>query len=132
MIGLLVAECLLWLSERFRWFSFNTHKGWTVLIVVAFVGLALLLMLLWFAAALVFRWRFQFSIRSLLVLTVAVAIPCSWYAAKMKQAREQTELVKEIVAWHGSVMYDWDIDDDREFGMLGVLQAILGADYLAQ
>ena len=26
---------LLWLSERFQWFGFNCHKGWTVLIAVA-------------------------------------------------------------------------------------------------
>ena len=30
-------ECLLWLSERFQWFPFNAHKGWTVLIAVAVV-----------------------------------------------------------------------------------------------
>ncbi len=73
VIGLLVVEGLLWLSERFQWFSFNEHKGWTVLIGVAVVGAAFLLMLLWFIASLLFRWRFQFSIRSLLVLTIADA-----------------------------------------------------------
>ena len=118
VIGLLAAECLLWLSERFRWFSFNTHKGWTVLIVVAFVGLALLLMLLWFAAALVFRWRFQFSIRSLLVLTVAVAIPCSWLAVKMKAARRQKEIVAGIITVKGTVFYDWQVDADHYYNPL--------------
>ena len=54
---------LLWLSERFHWFPFNAHKGWTVLIAVASLGVFLLLMLLWFLAALVLRLRFQFSIR---------------------------------------------------------------------
>ena len=34
---------------------------------------------------LIFRWRFQFSIRSLLVLTVAVAVPCSWLAVEVKE-----------------------------------------------
>ena len=38
VIGLLLAICLLWLSERFQWFGFNHHKGWTVLIAVAAVG----------------------------------------------------------------------------------------------
>ena len=51
------------------WFPFNQHKGWTVLIAIATVGAALLLMFLWFLAALLFRLRFQFSILSLLVLT---------------------------------------------------------------
>jgi len=46
----------------------------------AFVGVAFLVMLLWFIVALVFRWHFQFGIRSLLVLVVVVAVPCSWLA----------------------------------------------------
>ena len=41
--------------------------------------------------ALVFRRRFQFSIRSLLVLVVAVALPCSWLPAEMKEANRQRE-----------------------------------------
>ena len=68
VIGLLAVECLLWLSERFQWFAFDQHKGWTVLIAVAVVGGAMLVMLGWFISSLLFRWRFQFSIRSLLVL----------------------------------------------------------------
>jgi hypothetical protein len=76
VIGLLVVEGLLWLSERFEWFP----KGYAVLLVVAVVAVTILLMSLWFVIALVVRSHFQFSIRSLLVLTVAVAIPCSWLA----------------------------------------------------
>ena len=86
IFGLLVVEGLLWLSERFQWFGFNSHKGWTVLIAVAVVGLAFVVMLLWFIASLLFRWRFQFSIRSLLVLTLAVAVPCSWLASEIASA----------------------------------------------
>ena len=37
---LLAVEALLWLSERFRWFAFNQHKGSTVLIAVASVGVS--------------------------------------------------------------------------------------------
>ena len=55
---------------------------------LASVGAALLLMFLWFLAALVFRWRFQFSILSLLVLVVVVAVPCSWLATEMKAGEE--------------------------------------------
>ena len=82
VLGLLAAESLLFLSERFQWFAFNSHKWWTVLITMATVGIALVLMLLWFVVALLFRWRFQFSIWSLLVLTVAVALPFSWLAVR--------------------------------------------------
>ena len=45
-------------------------------------------MFLWFLAALLLRWRFQFSILSLLVLVVVVAVPFSWLATGMKQARD--------------------------------------------
>ncbi len=92
----MLATGMLFLSERGRWFAFNEHKGWTVVIAVAGVGTVLLSMLLWFVAALVFRWRFQFSIRSLLALVVAVALPCSWLAVEMKKAREQRNAVVAI------------------------------------
>ena len=70
VICLLAAECLLWLSERYQWFSFNSHKGWTVLIAVAAVGVGTMLLFIWLLFALLFRLRFQFSIRSLLVMVV--------------------------------------------------------------
>ena len=110
MLGLLALEGFLLLSEWFQWFAFNRHKGWTVLIAVASVGVAFVLMFLWFLAALVFRRRFQFSILSLLVLTVVVAIPCSWLATEMKQARKQREAVEEIKKAGGRVAYDYQYD----------------------
>ena len=67
----------------------------------------MLLMLLWFAVALVFRWQFQFSIRSPLVLTVIVAIPSSWVAVERKKANEQKEASQAIRKLHGNVFYDW-------------------------
>ena len=112
-LALLAVEGLLLLSERCGWFGFNQHKGWTVLIAVASVGAAMLLMLLWFIIALIFRWRFQFTIRSLLVLTVAVAIPCSWMATEMKAAKRQKEVVEEIENVGVSVRYDWEVGADR-------------------
>jgi hypothetical protein len=108
--GLLVVVGLLWLSERYRWFGFNSHKGWTVLVAVAVVAGAMLVMLLWFVVSMIFRWRFQFSIRSLLVLVVAVAVPCSWPAVEMKAAREQRASVEEVKNMHGDVIYDWQVD----------------------
>ena len=118
IFGLLVVEGLLWLSERYTWFWFNEKKGWTVLIGVAVVGGAMLVMLLWFLTSLLFRWRFQFSIRSLLVMTVAVAMPCGWLAREMKKARDQKELVQEIKHLGGLPLYDYQVDasGDRVYG----------------
>ena len=58
LAAFLTLDAFLWSSEHFRWFAFNEHKGWTVLIAVASVGVFLLLMFLWFLAALLFRLRF--------------------------------------------------------------------------
>jgi hypothetical protein len=107
VFGSLAVTGFLFLSEKWRWFSFNEHKGWTVLIAVAAVGVVLAVMLLWWLAALVFRWRFQFSIRTLLVLTVAVAVPCRWLAVDMKKASGQKEVAAEIMKLGGYVLYDW-------------------------
>ncbi|MGD0900670.1 MAG: hypothetical protein ABR915_22790 [Thermoguttaceae bacterium] len=122
IVGLLALEGFLFASERFRWFGFNQHKGWTVLIAVAAVGAAILLILVWLAAALLFRprLRFQYSIRSLLVLTVAVAVPCSWLSREMKRAREQKEAVAAIEKAGGYVSHDYEV------GALGA--SIVGAE----
>jgi hypothetical protein len=85
IVGLLVVEGLLLLSERYRWFWFNEKKGWAVLVCVAVLGVAMLVMLGWFVVSLIFRWRFQFGIRSLLVLVVVVAIPCSWLVVERER-----------------------------------------------
>ena len=135
ILGLLVVEGLLWLSERYRWFWFNEKKGWTVLIGVAVVGGAMLVMLLWFIVALVFKWRFQFSIRSLLVLTVAVAIPCGWLGVEMRAAKRQREVVDEITKLRGDVTYDWQLYAigytlHRQPPGPGWLRNLLGDDFL--
>ncbi len=94
LFGLLAAEGFLMLSERFEWFAFGKHKGWPVLICLGVVGGVLALALLCLLACVLFRRRFQFTIRSLLVLTFAVAVACSWLAVEMQQARRQRELVE--------------------------------------
>ena len=102
VVVLLVAEGLLLLVERYYWLP----KGWPVLIAIAAVAVVMLLMLLWFVIALVFRWRFQFSIRSLLALVIVVAIPFSWLAVEMKQANSQPRMVTEIERMGGMVEND--------------------------
>ena len=106
VLALLAVEVLLWLSERFGWLGW--HKGYAVLTCVAVVGGAMLLMLVWFAMALVFRRRFQFNLRSLLVLVVVVALPCSWLAVRMQQARRQIEAADAIDKLGGRVFYFWE------------------------
>ena len=92
LLVLLAVEVLLPLSERFHWFAFNEHKGWTVLIAVAVVGVAMMLLIDWFLLSAVFHWTFPVSVRSLLLLALAVAVPCGWLGLEMKEARKQGRL----------------------------------------
>lgn len=131
VIGLMFLEVLLWLSERFQWFGFNQHKGWTVLVGVACVGVFLFLMLLWFIGALLLRWRFQFGIRALLLLTVAAAISCSWLVTEMRAARRQREAVEAIKRLGGWVHYDSDLSGNRNPQPPAWLRSVLGEDFFA-
>jgi hypothetical protein len=108
VVGLLAAEGFLLLSERFRWFAFSRHTGWTVLVVLAAVGLTMLLMLLWLVAAVLFRLRFQYSLRSLLLLVACTAVGCSWMATEAQRARRQKEAVEAIAASGGAAVYDFE------------------------
>jgi len=122
ILGLLIVEGLLWLSNRLGWPAWQ--KGYAVLTAVAAVGVAFLAMGLWLAAALVFHLRFQFSIRSLLVLAVVVALPCSWLAVEMQQAERQREAVVAIEKRSGTVMWD-----DEEWACPTWLRRLLGDDF---
>jgi len=90
-VGLLVVQVFLFLSDRFKWFTFNEHKGWTVLIAVGVVCCAVLVMLMWGIICLCLRWRFQFSFQSLLLFLVVVSVPLGWFAWEMQKARQQRE-----------------------------------------
>ena len=68
-----------------------------MLIAVAVVGVAIILMLLWFVVALMFRLAVPVLDSVAAGATVAVAFPCSWLAVEMKKAREQKEVVEAIV-----------------------------------
>jgi hypothetical protein len=93
---MLAVEIILWLSERYRWFPFNEKKGLTVLIAIALLGLSLLWFFLWFLSAWFYRRRFQFGIRTLLVLMIAVAVPFSWVAVRIEKAKREKEITRNL------------------------------------
>jgi len=136
VIGLLGVEVLLWLSERFQWFPFSTQRASTVLIAVACVTGFLVLMLLWFAVSFFTRLRFQFGIRTLLVLAVAVAIVSSWFAGKIQEAKRQRDATDLITKLGGHVTYDYEFDlpviPPRNSPPRGPawLRQLLGGDFL--
>ena len=114
IVALLLVECLLWLSQRFQWFGFNHHKGWSVLIAVAVVGAAFLLMLLWLMAAC--SSADGSSSASGAVgphrrrrRTVQLALPGD------EEAREQKAAVAAIKKTYATLSYDYEFDASRHY-----------------
>ena len=77
--------------------------------------------LLWFIASLLFRWRFQFSIQSLLVLTLAVAVPCSWLAVEMREVRQERKTAAEFKNLRGDVRWSEPSGPDWLRRLLGII-----------
>ena len=135
VFGSMVVTGLLFLSNHFGWPAW--HKGYAVLVSVAGVGVVLMAMLLWWLVALVFRWRFQFSVRTLLVLAVAVALPFSWLGTEMKEAHKQRDAVASLRGAGLQIYYDIDLDKDgrnkpgNDSPCLAFVRRIFGADLIA-
>jgi len=119
LVGLLIVEGLLWMAGQ----SDSCPKGLPVLSAIAAVGLTLLFLLLSLVVSVLFHWRFQFSLRSLLFAVFVAALPFSWLATEMKNAKRQAQVAKEIetlagvTCWHittvdfhygeGSTCWSW-------------------------
>ena len=125
MTLLVFAEVLLWLSEQFKWFPFNENKGWTVLIAVAVVGSTSFVILLCFLIGMIVPWRFQFSILSLLVFAVVVAIPSGWLAVEMRKAKRQHDAVAAFEKLGGILEY-------RGTSVPRCVSDLLGVDFFDQ
>jgi Leucine Rich Repeat (LRR) protein len=135
----LVAEAILMLSAMFGWPPFNEHKGWATLTCTAIVLVAMLLIALGFVATRMLRWRFQFSLRSLLVLVLVVAIACGWLASEMARARRQADLVVEASKVGCGILYDYNVSNSGEVVMVSgaipgstPLNKLLGDDFFRE
>jgi hypothetical protein len=106
VILLLAFEAYLLLSQWQCCYPFRGSRGWGSLASVAAVALTLLLLSAWFFTSLIFRWRFQYSLRSLLLLFVVVAIAFSWLATELQRAGRQRDAVGEAVAMGARVEYE--------------------------
>jgi hypothetical protein len=133
ILGVLAVEGFLFLSEQFQWFAFNEIRGWTVLVAVSVVCLAVVVMLLWLGASLLFRRRFQFGVRSLLVLFVAVAVPLTWFGIEKQEAERQQQTVEAIEEAGGGASHDYvsDATGVPEPPAPGWLTELLGVDFFA-
>lgn len=110
VVALLAAVCLLWLADRFEWFGLEHYKGWPVLIAFAAIVTTALLLALWWIASLLFGWRFQFGICTLVMLLVIVSLAGKWFVDLRASAREQREVVasvRQLDRYYGLARYDW-------------------------
>ncbi len=86
------------------------------------------------------RW-FQFSLRTLLIFMLVVAIPCGWLGRKMERKRREREAVTAIEKAGGWVIYDDQVGATIAGSGIGPipherpgpawLRAILGDDFFA-
>lgn len=136
LYGLLGIVSMLLLGDRFHWLGLGSQKGYTVLAAAAIVAATTTFVLLWLIASLLFRWRFQFGIRSLLVLAVIVAILCGWFVSERNETERQRQAVGEIKG--GQVWYDYQLDvfgdevpNARPPGP-AFLRKVLGDDFFAR
>jgi hypothetical protein len=79
------------------------------------------------------RW-YQFSLRALLIFVGLCALPCSWYAVRMRAAERQRAAVEILRKAGAEVHYDYQGDEvygipDRKPSQF--LQNIFGIDFLS-
>jgi hypothetical protein len=107
LLGLsLFMEVALFLGDR----SGLLPRGVAVLIALVSLGLLFLAGLIVALVGARFGWCFQFTVRSVLLATLLVAIPCSWLAVEMRRASARATAAAEVRRLGGSVNYDWQVD----------------------
>jgi hypothetical protein len=56
------------------------------------------------------RW-YQYSLRTLMLLVLLIAIGMSWFTVKLSQARQQREIVKQLKTPGLGVYYDYEVNE---------------------
>ena len=97
LLALLPIWGVLFLAEHLRWLP----KGYPVLLAVTSMVVILVLLVLWLAVALMFRRRFQYSLRSLLLVMLLASFGMSWAAVELRAVRRQKEAVDAVESWAG-------------------------------
>ena len=72
------------------------------------------------------RW-FQYSLRTLLILTTIIAVWLAWWSHKTRQQREVVEALKDI---GGDVIYDFQLPNGPAYWPKWLVNA-MGVDYFA-
>jgi len=102
---LLLVELLLFFWDFAYKLGLNHHTGYPVLASCASVAVFAVSMAAWFMLAATRGWRFQYRLRSLMLLVVAVAFPVSWLATEVRLARKRAETRCALEAMGGNCYY---------------------------
>jgi hypothetical protein len=97
LLFVLLMQAFLIASATFRWFEFNQHKGHSVLITIERTALLLFLMAGWLLVSLFFKARPQFSLATLMLLVLVIAIPTGWMAREYQESKQQQMLADEAI-----------------------------------
>jgi hypothetical protein len=96
LLVLLAVEVSLGVSDRYCWFSLDRYDNRALLIALGAAGATIALLTLWSLTSLVFRWRFQFNLRSLLLIVMAVGVPCGWLFREVEREQNQGRVAERI------------------------------------
>jgi hypothetical protein len=92
----LIIELALYLSDRFDWFAFNRHKGWTVLFAA---GVAIVATILFPTLGLIgccFGAKPRFGLSTAMAFVFVVALPFCWLRREIAVAHEQ-DAVRQLI-----------------------------------
>jgi len=106
VVAMLVVSGSLLAFDHFGWIGTHGQKGWPVFLAVTFTGLALLYLVGRFAASLLFGRQFQFHLRTLLLLVLAVAGLCSWMLVQVRESQHRADATAALRAAGMDVHYD--------------------------
>lgn len=113
LCAVLLLQLGLYLSEQYRWFSFNEYKGYTVVLVVAATSILLPLMFAWIVASRFVGGKLQFDLATLMLIVLVIAVPLSWLARELHLARQQRDVAAlHSRGYHSSVRYNYSSPDE--------------------
>ncbi len=119
--GALLADGFLWVCKRYDLFDAHRYEGWLEFLGVACTAAMIALLLLWWLAALTFRWQFQLPLRNVLIVFAACSIVGSWFAARYETARRQAAATNQVERVGGHVLFNHWLEPDPSLSSPGAL-----------
>ena len=114
LIGLVLAEAVLFCASGSGQVPWLREPGWPSLYCIALAAIGLALSAGVLAAQWLVRRKLQFNLLALVLVVLAVAVPCGWFTAEMRRAAGQRATVAAVRSAGGSVLYDFHFADDEE------------------